>query len=91
MLYTYTPEQYPTNIRAFGSGWASAVGRMGGIVAPLVVTQMMVMHNGFSYVFMMFTAVLLAVALVIVVLGEETRGKTLRSMGGISFSTCSQA
>lgn len=81
VLYTYTPEQYPTNIRAFGSGWASAVGRMGGIVAPLVVTQMMVMHNGFSYVFMMFTAVLLAVALVIVVLGEETKGRTLESIG----------
>ena len=81
VLYTYTPEQYPTNIRAFGSGWASAIGRMGGIVAPLVVTHMMVMQNGFSYVFMMFTAVLLAVAFVIVVLGEETKGKTLESIG----------
>ena len=81
VLYTYTPEQYPTNIRAFGSGWASAVGRMGGIVAPIVVTHVMVMDNGFSQVFMMFTAVLLAVALVILVLGEETKGKTLESMG----------
>lgn len=81
VLYTYTPEQYPTNIRAFGSGWASAVGRMGGIVAPLVVTQMMVQSNGFNHVFMMFTAVLLAVALVILVLGEETKGKTLESIG----------
>ena len=81
VLYTYTPEQYPTNIRAFGSGWASAVGRMGGIVAPIVVTHLMVMDNGFSQVFMMFTAVLLAVALVILVLGEETKGKTLESMG----------
>ncbi len=80
----YTPipqKQYPTNIRAFGSGWASAIGRMGGIVAPMVVTHMMVMQNGFSYVFMMFTAVLLAVALVIVVLGEETKGRTLESIG----------
>ncbi|MGH1400451.1 MAG: niacin transporter NiaP [Acinetobacter tandoii] len=81
VLYTYTPEQYPTNIRAFGSGWASAIGRMGGIVAPLVVTQMMVQSNGFHHVFMMFTAVLLAVALVILVLGEETKGKTLESIG----------
>ena len=80
VLYTYTPEQYPTNIRAFGSGWASAIGRMGGIVAPLVVTHMMVMNNGFSYVFMMFTAVLLAVACVILVLGEETKGKSLDSI-----------
>ncbi len=80
VLYTYTPEQYPTNIRAFGSGWASAIGRMGGIVAPLVVTHMMVMNNGFSYVFMMFTAVLLAVVCVILVLGEETKGKSLDSI-----------
>ncbi|CAM2945678.1 MFS transporter [Acinetobacter celticus] len=81
VLYTYTPEQYPANIRAFGSGWAAAVGRIGGIVAPLAVTHMMVMENGFSYVFSMFTAVLLAVAFVIVVLGEETKGKTLESLG----------
>lgn len=81
VLYTYTPEQYPTNIRAFGSGWASAIGRMGGIVAPLVVTHMMVMNNGFSHIFIMFTVVLLSVALVIVVLGEETQGKTLESIG----------
>ncbi|SCC72581.1 niacin transporter NiaP [Acinetobacter albensis] len=81
VLYTYTPEQYPTNIRAFGSGWASAVGRMGGIVAPIVVTHLMIMDNGFSQVFMMFTAVLLGVALVILILGEETKGKTLESIG----------
>lgn len=81
VLYTYTPEQYPANIRAFGSGWASAIGRLGGIVAPMVVTHMMVMNNGFSHVFIMFTTVLLAVALVILILGEETKGKTLESIG----------
>ncbi|AUZ03874.1 MULTISPECIES: niacin transporter NiaP [Vitreoscilla] len=80
VLYTYTPEQYPTNIRAFGSGWASAVGRMGGILAPMVVTSMMVSPNGFSNVFMMFTGVLFAVAVVVAVLGEETKGRTLESI-----------
>ena len=54
---------------------------MGGIVAPLVVTHMMVMNNGFSHIFIMFTVVLLSVALVIVLLGEETQGKTLESIG----------
>ena len=81
VLYTYTPEQYPTNIRAFGSGWASAVGRMGGIVAPIVVTHLMVMDNGFSQVFMMFTAVLLGVALVILILNKKKKKKTLESIG----------
>ena len=81
VLYTYTPELYPTNIRAFGSGWASAIGRLGGIVAPLVVTQMMLGKNAFSSIFMMFALVLVAVALVVIVLGEETKGKTLESIG----------
>ena len=81
VLYTYTPEQYPANIRAFGSGWASAIGRMGGIFAPLVVTHMMNSANGFSNVFLMFTAVLMTVATVILVLGEETKGKTLEEIG----------
>lgn len=81
VLYTYTPEQYPTHIRAFGSGWAGAIGRMGGIAAPMAVTHLMVLEQGFSLVFMMFTAVLVAVALVILVLGEETKGKRLDSIG----------
>ncbi|WP_202743731.1 MFS transporter [Acinetobacter calcoaceticus] len=81
VLYTYTPEQYPANIRAFGSGWASAMGRLGGILAPIVVTHMMVAKNGFSHVFMMFTVVLLLVAAVILILGEETQGKRLESIG----------
>lgn len=81
VLYSYTPEQYPANIRAFGSGWASAIGRVGGIVAPMVVTQMMTAGaNAFSSVFIMFTSVLLAVAIIIIVLGEETRGRTLESI-----------
>ncbi|WOE30696.1 MULTISPECIES: MFS transporter [unclassified Acinetobacter] len=80
VLYTYTPEQYPTHIRAFGSGWAAAIGRIGGIVAPLVVTNIMVMENGFSHVFLMFTSVLIAVAVIILVLGEETKGKQLESI-----------
>ena len=80
VLYTYTPEQYPTHIRAFGSGWAAAIGRIGGIAAPLAVTHLMVKDDGFSYVFMMFTAVLVAVAVVILVLGEETKGRTLESI-----------
>ena len=47
----------------------------------MVVTHMMIMENGFSQVFMMFTAVLFGVALVILILGEETKGKTLESIG----------
>lgn len=78
VLYTYTPEQYPTHIRAFGAGWAAAMGRVGGILAPMVVTQMMTFEHAFQHVFMMFTAVMLAVAVTVVVLGKETNGQPLK-------------
>eukprot|EP00808_Paulinella_micropora_P011239 g61668.t1 len=36
VLYTYTPEVYPTPVRAGGSGLASAMGRLASIIAPYV-------------------------------------------------------
>lgn len=80
VVYTYTSELYPTSLRAFGSGWASAIGRIGGIVAPLVVTQMMTFNNAFHHIFMMFTAVMFAIAILVMILGEETKGKQLESI-----------
>jgi putative MFS transporter len=33
-LYTLTPELYPTEVRATGMGWASAMARVAGVIAP---------------------------------------------------------
>jgi putative MFS transporter len=77
VIYTYTPELYPTKIRALGSGWAAAIGRIGGILAPTIVGYMITGPNGFTRVFGMFTAVLLVVAAIIWIMGEETKGKSL--------------
>ena len=80
VLYTYTPELYPVQFRAFGAGWAGAIGRIGGILAPLAVAALMGGSNGFSHIFIMFAGVLLAVVAVIVVLGEETKGRSLEDI-----------
>ncbi len=77
VVYTYTPELYPTRIRAFGSGWAAAVGRTGGILAPVVVGYMISAKDGFMNVFIMFTVVMLAIACAVLYAGEETKGKSL--------------
>lgn len=77
VVYTYTPELYPTRVRAFGSGWAAGIGRIGGILAPLVVATVIGGADGFSRVFSMFTATLLIVAGAVLILGEETKGRQL--------------
>jgi MFS transporter, putative metabolite:H+ symporter len=35
-LYAFTPELFPTDVRATGMGWASAMARAAGILAPFV-------------------------------------------------------
>ncbi len=84
-VYAYTPEVYPTVARGSGSGWATAFGRLGAFTAPFVVP---VIYNtygtqtGFTYVFIMLTAVFAAVAVAVAILGKETMGKSLEEISG---------
>jgi putative MFS transporter len=79
ILYTLSPELYPTTIRASGAGIAAAVGRLGGILAPFAV-PVIVPILGQSGVFGLFTALIVGTALVVAVLGEETRGRSLEEL-----------
>ncbi|SDD48802.1 MFS transporter [Sporomusa acidovorans] len=79
LMYTYTPELYPTEARASGTGWAGAFGRIGGMLAPLVVGAMFTGPDKFSLVFAMFAGVLIFIALNVLVLGEETMNKSLEA------------
>lgn len=81
VVYTYTPEMYPTRVRAYGSGWAAAVGRVGGILAPSVVGWLLAAGGAVPQVFGMFTLVMLVTAGVVWFGGEETRGKSLEENG----------
>lgn len=80
VLYTYTPEQYPTAIRALGSGWAAGFGRFGGMAAPMMVGALLARSFGFVSVFYMFALVFAAVAVIVLSLGVESKQKDLESL-----------
>lgn len=80
VLYTYTPEQYPTAIRALGSGWAAGFGRFGGMAAPMMVGALLARNFGFASVFYMFALVFAAVAVIVLSLGVESKQKDLESL-----------
>ncbi len=78
-LYVYTPELFPTAVRATGSGVASAIGRLGAIASPIVVGYIYPLY-GFGGVFGITTFVLLAGALSVLILGIPTSGRSLESI-----------
>lgn len=72
-LYAYTPEQYPTAIRATGVGMAAGVGRMGGILGPLLVGYMVAFKIAPTLIFSLFCLVIMVGVTSLLLLGEETK------------------
>ena len=56
VLYLYTPEIYPTRMRAIGTGLATCWLRLASAVGPLIV-GVVVSANGTSSVFLMFSGI----------------------------------
>lgn len=72
-LYAYTPEQYPTVIRATGAGMAAAVGRVGGILGPLLVGTLVARDYDIGWVFSIFCIAIVIGVMAVVLLGKETK------------------
>lgn len=76
-LYAYSPEQYPTIVRSSGSGMAAGIGRIGGIVGPLLVGHLLGANWSVTGIFGIFTASILVAIVAIIFLGKETMGVKL--------------
>jgi len=74
-LYAFTPEVYPTDLRASGMGMAGAVARFGGLLAPALVAP--VMATRFTLSLVMLSGFLLAGALAILCVDTESRNRVL--------------
>ena len=80
VLYTYTPELYPTAIRALGSGYAAGFGRIGSMIAPAMVAMLIGGQMGSASIFMLFAGVFVVVSAVVMGLGVESRKKSLEEI-----------
>ncbi len=78
-LYAYTPELYPTRARSTGAGMASAFGRVGAMAGPIVVGYIIGVV-GDAGVFTLGAASFVASALVVLLIGMETRGRTVEEI-----------
>lgn len=78
-VYAYTPEIFPTEVRATGMGTASSIGRLGAIASPLLVGWLYP-RFGFAGVFGTTTAVLLLGAFAVMFMGVKTRNRPLEDI-----------
>lgn len=74
-LYAFTPEVYPTDLRASGMGMAGAVARFGGLFAPTLIAPVMAAH--FTLSLAMLAGCLAVAAIAIASVDVESRNRAL--------------
>ncbi|ODT14678.1 MAG: hypothetical protein ABS35_33915 [Kaistia sp. SCN 65-12] len=74
-LYAFTPELYPTPLRASGMGLAGAMARLGGLLAPTLVGA--IVAYSFNVALGLFALILLLGALATAAIDVETKQKPL--------------
>jgi putative MFS transporter len=77
-IYTYTPELYPTEVRATGMGICSAWGRVGAVMLLLAFGVFSVLQ-GKLVLFLVSDVMLLCAFIAVLVIGPSTRGKSLEA------------
>lgn len=77
-MYAYTPELYPTAIRSTGVGMAASFGRIGGIIAPLLVGVLVEWSVSIQAIFLLFFVTVIIGAAAVLFLGKETKGLDLQ-------------
>jgi MFS transporter, putative metabolite:H+ symporter len=81
-IYTYTPELYPTEVRASAMGFASAWGRLGGI-SLLMTFGIFSVLQGRLALFLVSDALLAAGIVAVALVGPRTRGRTLEAASAL--------
>ena len=76
LLYAYTPECFPTEIRNSGAGLAYGVGRLANIVGPLIIAFLYT-RFGYSSVFVYIAGAWVVVAITIGAFGPRTKRRIL--------------
>jgi MFS family permease len=81
VLYVYTPEVYPTEVRAFGLALCNAFSRLGGAAAPFATT-FLVASGRPAAAALLLAALCAGAAAAAAALPVETGGRELPSGGG---------
>ena len=83
ICYAYTPEQYPTEVRNTGAGFAYGAGRVANVANAFIVSAIYG-SLGYVWVFAYIAAAWLGCAAVAFVFGARTRARPLEALSPVS-------
>ena len=74
-IYAYTPELFPTEVRATGNGFAGGVGKVAAVVGPVLAGALV--ETGYLAALFPLAVAFVLGGVVVLALGRETRGEPL--------------
>jgi putative MFS transporter len=74
-LYVFTPELFPTEVRAAGMGWASAMARVAGIIAPFIGARLS--GNNLPLALAVYASFFVLAFIAALLVGQDTRNRRL--------------
>jgi putative MFS transporter len=79
-VYLYTPELYPTRMRAWATATGSSSNRLGSFAAPWVIGWILESYGSIALVFTVFAAIGIVASAIVWSMGEETKGRVLEEL-----------
>jgi putative MFS transporter len=79
-LYLYTPELFPTRMRALATATGSSANRIAKTVAPLLISAILAAGWGQDGLFVVFGVIAVGAGIMLALLGIETKGKVLEEL-----------
>src|SRR6185437_8345683 len=79
LAFSYTPEQFPTDVRNSGTGLAYGVGRLANVINPFIVSAIFASY-GYQAVFAYIAGAWVITAAIAASFGMKTTGRSLETI-----------
>ncbi len=80
LAHPFSAELYPTSIRGSATGWGTGVGRLGGVLAPVLVAWLIQLNGSMTSIFTILAAAPAVTMVILAGLKQQTTGRSLEEI-----------